>query len=206
MGFKRTVSILVFIVFIIISVLSILKSSDTVTKEQSGEPVVLTETETEEETVIPEDIFERYPLIVVAAGIILTAAVLLMKDSGRMAFLIIYLLFIVSMTLAFREMGYSRGRLEIFWSYKQFFTSDRIRLEILNNIWLFVPLGAVLYSPGHKFTWIYAVLLSVWIELIQYETGLGLCEVDDVISNTLGTLIGYSVSFGMMSTGNSTKS
>ena len=207
MGFKRTVSILVFIVFIIISVLSILKSFDTDSYEQYANQAELGETETQvmtetqEETVTPDDFLIDHPFIVVAAGIILTFAVMMMKDHSRTAFLVIYMLFIVLMTLGFREMGYSRGRFEVFWSYKQFFTSDRIRLEILYNIWLFVPLGAVLYIPGDKFMWVLAMLLSFMIEMIQFETGMGLCEFDDVISNTLGALIGYMFSYGMMYNG-----
>ena len=219
MGFKRTVSVLVFIVFIIISVLSILNSFDTDSYEQYANQTELGETETQveteiqavtetqvmtetqEEIVTPDDILIDHPFIVVAAGIILTFAVMMMKDHSRTAFLVIYMLFIVLMTLGFREMGYSRGRFEVFWSYKQFFTSDRIRLEILYNIWLFVPLGAVLYIPGDKFMWVLATLLAFMIELIQFDTGMGLCEFDDVISNTLGALIGYMFSYGMMNNG-----
>lgn len=33
-------------------------------------------------------------------------------------------------------------------------------------------------------------LLSIWIEYTQYRFGLGLTETDDVIHNTLGTLLG----------------
>ena len=35
-----------------------------------------------------------------------------------------------------------------------------------------------------------AFLFSISIEAIQYYLALGLCEVDDVIMNTLGTMIG----------------
>lgn len=36
-----------------------------------------------------------------------------------------------------------------------------------------------------------AVVLSVFIELSQFIFNLGWCEVDDVISNTLGAMIEY---------------
>ena len=177
MSFKRVTAIFIYIAFIIISVFSIHWSSGYV--EEYG-------TATEE--LLPG--LMNHPLMVVAAGLLLTVLVLMLKGRQRTWFLVIYLFFIAYMTFAFREAGYSRGEFEVFWSYKQFFASDWMRLEILNNIWLFVPLGAALYSPEHRFRWIWAVLLSVLIEFIQFETGMGLCEIDDVISNTMGALIG----------------
>ena len=38
-----------------------------------------------------------------------------------------------------------------------------------------------------------ALILSVFIELSQFVFNFGWCEVDDVISNTLGAMIGYGV-------------
>lgn len=38
-----------------------------------------------------------------------------------------------------------------------------------------------------------AAIASASIEITQYATALGLCEVDDVISNTIGALIGYAL-------------
>lgn len=38
-----------------------------------------------------------------------------------------------------------------------------------------------------------ALVLSVFIELSQFIFNLGWCEVDDVISNTLGAMIGWGV-------------
>ena len=38
-------------------------------------------------------------------------------------------------------------------------------------------------------------LLSIWIEYTQYHLGLGLAETDDVIHNTLGTLLGIQACY-----------
>lgn len=38
-----------------------------------------------------------------------------------------------------------------------------------------------------------ALVLSVFIELSQFIFNLVWCEVDDVINNTLGTMIGWGV-------------
>lgn len=110
-------------------------------------------------------------------------------SKARGVLVALYIVFILYMTLLYRNEGDSRARLELFWSYRQYLTSRSMRLEILYNIWLFVPLGAFLY-PNRKL-WLAGILLSMGIEAVQYYTGVGLCEWDDVISNGLGTLIGY---------------
>ena len=74
---------------------------------------------------------------------------------------------------------------------------NTIRQDILNNIWLFVPIGAALYDPKHRLRWFWAVLLSVGIEVLQYFFGIGLCELDDVFSNGLGAIIGYVTAHGL---------
>lgn len=47
-----------------------------------------------------------------------------------------------------------------------------------------------MFDHNEAITILFAFGLSVFIELIQYKYGLGRCEVDDVIMNTLGALIG----------------
>ena len=41
------------------------------------------------------------------------------------------------------------------------------------------------------------ILVSLGIEVIQYLTGTGLCEFDDIISNTLGAFIGWFAAVGL---------
>ena len=64
-------------------------------------------------------------------------------------------------------------------------------------IWLFVPSGAALFRPEHCFGWLWAIALSILIETVQSLTGIGLCEIDDVISNGIGAMIGYGVADGI---------
>ena len=94
----------------------------------------------------------------------------------------------------FRESEGATLRLEPFWSYRKILTDSDIRADILKNIWLFIPLGAILYQiyPKAKVLLI-PVVLSIMIEVIQYFAGLGFCELDDVISNGLGGAIGYGM-------------
>lgn len=66
---------------------------------------------------------------------------------------------------------------------------------MLMNMFLFVPLGLSLpfvlpFKHGAVFTVIVAIALSAAVEAVQYHLGLGLSEIDDVITNTLGAAIG----------------
>ena len=99
------------------------------------------------------------------------------------------------MTLLFRETGDPHGEFELFWSYRQFFSPTYYYgTEILQNMWLFVPFGAILYSLTRK-KWIVVVplLFSFAIELTQLIFGLGLFEFDDIISNSVGGLFGLLI-------------
>ena len=71
--------------------------------------------------------------------------------------------------------------------------------EMLMNIFLFFPLGLTLSNalPQKWHRWLRIALttligciLSAGIEYAQYRYALGMAEVDDVICNTLGALIG----------------
>ena len=95
-------------------------------------------------------------------------------------------------TLLFRESTENGVVLSAFWSYRKLFTSSGVRSEILKNIWLFVPLGALLYRACPKLRVILIpVIISIVIEGIQYFAGLGQCEFDDVLSNGIGSAIGF---------------
>ena len=108
--------------------------------------------------------------------------------------LLLYFVTILYFTLMYREKGLSTNAYLPFHAYRMFFVNDETRANIIKNIWLFVPFGAILYRliPQKK-TLLIPVVVSVIIELSQYITGLGWCDVDDVISNSLGGYIGYGV-------------
>lgn len=69
------------------------------------------------------------------------------------------------------------------------------------NVFLFMPLGMSMpFSLGGKvkrkviITVLFALALSVAVELVQLALSRGMCDIDDVICNTLGAFLG-SVSF-----------
>ena len=77
-------------------------------------------------------------------------------------------------------------------------------INIIGNVVLFVPFGflfSLIYSKGglkhqKKTLWVtllVSILLCLLIELLQLVTKVGVFDVDDIIMNTTGTLIGYIV-------------
>ncbi len=159
----------------------------------NGQEVYLDETG--EQMLRIDNILNTRPYLVLIFGVLVTIAAIMVRGKVKIVFLIFYIIFIGIMTIAFREAGDHRAVFELFKSYKEFLISPATRQNILNNIWLFVPLGAALYDPKHRFGWVWALALSVLIETVQYVTGIGLCEMDDVFSNVLGALIGYGAAY-----------
>lgn len=66
-------------------------------------------------------------------------------------------------------------------------------VQNLQNIVFFIPFG--LFHPLKKWKTVLltAIFFSVVIEVVQYIGGFGLAELDDVICNTLGAMIGFGI-------------
>lgn len=89
----------------------------------------------------------------------------------------------------------ARIMLEPFWTYRQYYTDDFTQFEIQINILMFIPIGFLLPMVVKKPVWLPPIIgigISVIIEVIQLITHRGMCETDDVISNTIGFLIGFA--------------
>ncbi len=102
-----------------------------------------------------------------------------------------YIIIIFSFTVFFRFSNERIGiNLEPFWSYK-----IRIWPQIIQNYLLFFPLGFLLPYNNKEIGIIKTVLIaftiSAAIEGVQYVFKCGFCEVDDIIGNTAGSIIGY---------------
>jgi glycopeptide antibiotics resistance protein len=66
--------------------------------------------------------------------------------------------------------------------------------EIRNNIFLFIPFGMIISRVRPKWSSILNVLqVSVGIEILQFITGSGVYELDDIFSNMLGGTIGLTL-------------
>ena len=110
-----------------------------------------------------------------------------------------YTIFIVWYTLLKREPR-SLERVfkpELFWAIREWIVNPTIEskkeaVQYVQNILFFIPFGLLFpWNDDWKRVFVTALVLSVSIELSQYIFNLGWCEVDDVISNTLGAMIGY---------------
>lgn len=112
-----------------------------------------------------------------------------------LSLLIPYLFLVFAVTVFLRAPSTSSNIvLEPFQSYRQYLIDDFTWFEIRANILLFIPAGILLPMVIRKpffLPVIAGIGCSVVIELIQFVTHRGLCETDDVISNTIGLLIGF---------------
>ena len=107
----------------------------------------------------------------------------------------------VFVTLLRSESGEFAARqwnLQLFRAWREAYQrfTLQIWLNVLLNIALFVPLGFLLPLLSKLFRKWYAPLgagfgVSLLIELTQLITGSGLCDVDDLFTNTLGAMLGW---------------
>jgi len=127
---------------------------------------------------------------------IVTALFLISVFIGRennKKLLVLYILVILYLTLLNRNTGKKQINLRLFWSYRFLLNNDYLRREILNNVLLFIPLGAILSQIRPVWsTALLPVLISFGVEFLQFVTAHGLFEIDDIISNSLGGLIGFA--------------
>ncbi len=113
---------------------------------------------------------------------------------------IIYVIIVLHITLFSRTPSVRRRMLTPFWEYKELICGvDRLYWfgQIIGNILMLIPLGALLRLMCRRLNAIYIGIIScacsVCIELTQYFTGRGLLEFDDIFHNTLGAVIGYFI-------------
>ncbi len=107
---------------------------------------------------------------------------------------IAYCLFVLYLTIFSRQPGHGKMDLRFMWSYREYFAGNPARkkdvIQNLQNILFFVPFGV--FHPVKKWqvVIITGFLFSLGIELVQYFGGFGLCELDDLICNSLGVVAG----------------
>lgn len=84
-----------------------------------------------------------------------------------------------------------------FWSYVAVYHGNKeLLIEDIANVAMLIPVGilvAVIWRTGLKRTMLIGFGLSLFIELLQLLLKCGLFELDDIIHNTLGCLIGYGI-------------
>lgn len=131
-----------------------------------------------------------------------------MKDIIKKFLFILYIFSMIYLLFIVREVDFEAGyNLIPFYSFKMFFpllTSEYVGYRYLaisnlfGNIVIFIPLGIFLpliFKKLNKFLlfFITVTIIPIVIEFIQFFTKLGTADIDDVILNILGSLIGYSI-------------
>ena len=138
------------------------------------------------------------PILVAIAGLLFLALCVFSRGRGTVLLLILYTGFIILMTILYREPEELFLNLNPLEDFKRFFQNASSRQEIMNNIWLFLPLGLLLGKIFGRFrAALIPVFLSLVIETIQYIFHLGFCDICDVMNNSFGGLIGCIAGIGI---------
>ena len=138
----------------------------------------------------------KYLPIALAAGILIGGVLLVFSRNRRRTFLsilcIIYFVMIFIITIFEREPGSRTGI-----SFKFFDTlgGPRANAYVIENVLLFIPFGIFIPLKWKQLRnpFVCSILgfcLSCIIEMIQLITERGHFQIDDIVTNTLGTLIG----------------
>ena len=146
-----------------------------------------------------DNLLNGFPCMVVVFGCVICLLMIVLPKSLSVVLTIVYVAFILYETLMFRETGDARTNFVLFSYADRFFTEQSVRVGVINNIWLFIPLGTGVHRNIRK-KWVLLIplLLSIAIETTQYITGLGIAEFDDVFGNTLGGWIGIVIAYMVM--------
>ena len=110
--------------------------------------------------------------------------------------LLMYMFIMLCITFLSRESGSSNGiDMELFstWSI-----NTRNKALVIENILLFIPYGFLFPMAVKTYRNFFSVMLvgivtSLGIECMQLVTGRGFFQVDDILMNTLGIVVGYVV-------------
>jgi glycopeptide antibiotics resistance protein len=120
-----------------------------------------------------------------------------------MAFLVYFLLLSDGFG---RVTGYSGYRYNLqpfqeimrFVQYRSYIDFSSVLINLLGNVVAFMPFGALIrWVINKKIRWYQAVgytfLFSLCVEVLQLIAKVGVFDVDDLILNTLGGLLGFWV-------------
>ena len=150
---------------------------------------------------IPQEVYEGL-LSIFCIGLVVFIAWKGFKTGLRYSatlLLIEYIFFLFCSTVIFRVTGATRQYdFHPFWSYQAIQDGrEELLAENIMNVVVFIPVGLLLGIAFKQVTWWKALLLgcsiSVTIETLQFFFMRGFSEVDDVMHNTLGCLIGYGI-------------
>lgn len=153
-----------------------------------------------------KDLVENVPIwvYVIALFIFVSGSALVLTLKGRekrrtlfvLLFLFVYYLLLLCSMVIFREARTTLHHgFDPFWHYEDFIQGKMTFLpEAVMNVLVFIPIGLALCLAFRRIRlWQIVVIgmaLSVGIELLQLFFKRGCTDVDDVIHNTLGSVVG----------------
>lgn len=111
-------------------------------------------------------------------------------------FFIIYVYCVLQLTILSRNMGNFGG---IDWRFlARWSENDAQKAFLIANIIMFIPYGILLpmvckWTQHIMISLPIAMLSSIAIEAVQLKYQLGYCQLDDVVVNTVGFLIGFLI-------------
>ena len=112
-------------------------------------------------------------------------------------YIVVLLYFTVTGRYSHEEYEY---KINFFTSYRWFFehNGEQVLRQLLINLVMLMPVGfllPVVINAKHKFliTMALSLLLTVFIETMQLITKCGSFEIDDIINNFVGAVIGMLI-------------
>lgn len=147
--------------------------------------------------------------ILAAAVIMISYLIFKKKHNGEKKFpwgkiilslmLVGYLFIVISATILRKAGNFRREyNLHLFRAWLEAWNNFSVKNwgNVLLNVALFAPLGALLPLLWKKFRKWYITIpigfgTSLAIELVQLAISRGICDVDDLFANTLGTIVGF---------------
>ena len=105
-----------------------------------------------------------------------------------------YVFLVLCTTIFYREETFEkRYYLQPLWSYGVLY--NKLLAQIIMNVFLFIPIGFLVGGAlKKKHLWNalgFGFVLSLFIEVTQLISTRGVFNVDDIIHNTLGCVIGF---------------
>ena len=143
---------------------------------------------------IPQEVYEGL-LSVFCLGVVLFMVFKGVRTGFKWSsvlLLIEYVFLVFCSTVIFRPTGETRQYdFHPFWSYDR----PELLVENIMNVIVFIPIGILLAIVFKQMSWWKILLIgcsiSITIEALQFYFMKGFSEVDDVMHNTVGCLIGY---------------
>ena len=120
-----------------------------------------------------------------------------LKPMLPIAVYVVYLSILLVITLFSRESGSSTGGMDM-ELFSTWGINTRNNAYVVENVLLFIPYGficswAFLWARNFLACTLFGAATSVLVECLQLVTGRGFFQIDDILTNILGTIVGFLV-------------